>query len=275
MITIPNEHSVYKTASDILPVFDLSDYIAEKFSTKPSLFKASDYLFIYLVKGNGELSLNNKNQRIASGEFVICRPYESKTFTPDQNDECEFYAISFKGRYSTDLLSNLNLIPKKNYFVGRDNEILSILDRIAEETERNAQSSLLVASSLFIAALGILSRLAISILPSSNDKGYEKIAPALASINSDCTSTINVDEYAKMCNLSVSYFTHLFTKVTGFSPMEYKQLQRIGVAKNLLSTTTMSIKEISSIVGFKDPLYFGRCFKQSTGQTPTGYRSKK
>ena len=57
--------------------------------------------------------------------------------------------------------------------------------------------------------------------------------------------------------------------------MEYKQLQRMNVAKNLLSTTTMSIKEISNIVGFKDPLYFGRCFKQATGRTPTGYRNKK
>ncbi len=275
MITIHSEHSVYKTAFEILPVFDLTDYIVEKKSAAPSLFKVADYLFIYLIKGNGELSLNNKKQRIASGEFVICRPFESKTFTPDQNEDCEFYAISFKGRYSTDLLSNLNLIPKKNYFVGRDSEILSILDRISDEAHRDAPSSLLVASSLFIAALGILSRLAISILPSANDKGYEKIAPALASINSDCTSTIGVDDYAKMCNLSTSYFTHLFTKVTGFSPMEYKLLQRIGVAKNLLSTTTMSVKEISNIVGFKDPLYFGRCFKQSTGQTPTGYRNKK
>lgn len=275
MITIHSEHTVYKTASDILPVFDLSDFILEKGLDKPLLFNASDYLFIYLLKGNGELSLNNKNQCVSSGEFVICRPFESKTFTPDFNEECELYAVSFKGRYGADLLSNLNLIPKKNYFVGRDNEILSLLDRISNEIQREAPSALLVASSLFVAALGILSRMAISILPSSNDKGYEKIAPALASINSDCTSTISVDAYAKMCNLSTSYFTHLFTKVTGFSPMEYKQLQRIGVAKNLLSTTTMSVKEISNIVGFKDPLYFGRCFKQSTGQTPTGYRNKK
>ena len=125
-----------------------------------------------------------------------------------------------------------------------------------------------------MAILGILSRLAISVLPKSTEKELEKISPALSSINSDCTSKIGVDEYAKMCNLSTSYFTHLFTKITGFSPMEYKQLQRMNVAKNLLSTTTMSIKEISNIVGFKDPLYFGRCFKQSTGQTPSGYRNK-
>lgn len=270
-----NEHGIYKTASDILPLFDITGCEVEKNSAKTSIFRATDYLFIYLVKGNGELSLNNRKENINSGDFIICRPHESKIFTPDTSETCEFYAISFKGRYGADILSNLNLIPKKNYFVGRDTEIISVIEKVCEEVAKDDDTALLIASSLFVAVLGFLSRLAVSILPKSTEKEFEKIAPALSSINSDCTSKTGVDDYAKMCNLSTSYFTHLFTKVTGFSPMEYKQLQKMSVAKNLLSTTTMSIKEISNIVGFKDPLYFGRCFKQSTGQTPSGYRNKK
>jgi transcriptional regulator GlxA family with amidase domain len=78
-----------------------------------------------------------------------------------------------------------------------------------------------------------------------------------------------------MCNLSTSYFTHLFTKNTGYSPLEYKTRQRINIAKNLLATTNLSVKEISTIIGFKDPLYFGRCFKRNTGQSPSEYREKK
>ena len=270
-----SELGVYKAASDILPLFDITSCVFKKNSVSPSLFTASEYLFIYIIKGNGELSLNNKNQKITMGDFVICRPHESKFFFSEEQEDCEFYAISFVGRYGTDVLSTLNLIPKKNYFVGRDTEIISLLDKICDETAKSDSTSSLIASSLFVAVLGVLSRLAITIHPKSTEKEFEKISPALSSINSDCTSTINVDEYAKMCNLSTSYFTHLFTKVTGFSPMEYKQLQRMSVAKNLLSTTTMTIKEISNIVGFRDPLYFGRCFKQSTGQTPSGYRNKK
>ncbi|MBO5852775.1 MAG: helix-turn-helix transcriptional regulator [Clostridia bacterium] len=269
------EHGIHKAASDILPLFDIAFSSLQKNVTSPISFRASEYLFLYLLKGNGKLSLYNKSYSISSGDFIICRPFESKIFYPENSEETDFYAISFQGRYATDLLSNLNLIPKKNYFVGRDAEIISVLDKILEETERNEASAKLIGSSLFIAILGSLSRLAVSAYPRSTEKEFEKIAPALSSINSDCTSTISVDDYAKMCNLSTSYFTHLFTKVTGFSPMEYKQLQRMSVAKNLLSTTTMTIKEISNIVGFKDPLYFGRCFKQATGQTPSGYRNKK
>ena len=269
------EHGVYKATSDLLPLFYISLCSVQKNISSPISFTASEYLFLYLIKGSGRLSLYNKTHHISSGEFVICRPFESKTFFPEAQDDSEFYAISFQGRYGTDLLSNLNLILKKNQFVGRDTEILSALDKILDETLKGDSTAKLIASSLFVSVLGELSRLAVSAQPKSTEKEFEKIAPALSSINSDCTSTISADDYAKMCNLSTSYFTHLFTKVTGFSPMEYKQLQRMSVAKNLLSTTTMTIKEISSIVGFKDPLYFGRCFKQATGQTPSGYRNKK
>lgn len=275
MVNIFTEHGIYKTSSDILPVFDNISCVYEKNLAKPSFFKDSHYIFIYLIKGSGEITLSNRTQRMSSGDFIICRPNESRFFTPDQNDPVECYIVSFKGRYVSDLLSGINLIPKKNYFAGHDNEIISSIERVMDESAKGDSVSMLIASSLFIATLGTLSRLAITILPKSNDKGYEKIAPALSSINSDCTSKIGVDDYAKMCNLSTSYFTHLFTKITGLSPMEYKQLQRIGIAKNLLSTTTLSVKEISTIIGFKDPLYFGRCFKQATGQTPTGYRTKK
>lgn len=270
-----SEHGLYPKASDILPLFDLTGCVYERNLEDSATFKASEYLFIYLLKGNGELLLNNKKQKLNSGDFIVCRPFESKVFVPLDKEGCEYYAVAFNGRHCTDLLTNLNLIPKKNYFIGRDGEVVSFLERICKEYQKVDLTSLLVSSSLFVATLGIISRLSISVVSKSGDKGYEKIAPALTAINSDCTSKMAVDEYAKMCNLSASYFTHLFTKVTGFSPMEYKQLQRISIAKNLLSTTNLSIKEISTIIGFKDPLYFGRCFKQSTGYTPTEYRNKK
>jgi AraC-like DNA-binding protein len=238
-------------------------------------FDAPDYIFVYVRSGSGELVVSNRTHNLTAGDFSVCRPGEAKFFAPDPTDLAEFYWVAFSGRYATDLLSSLKLTSRDKYFIGMENEIASILDKVIEEEKSDDAAFSVIGSSLFVAALGYMSRLAIHTMPRDHTKGYEKIAPALNSITSDCTSKIGVDEYAKMCNLSTSYFTHLFTAVTGFSPMEYKQLQRINIAKNLLSTTNLSIKEISTVIGFKDPLYFGRCFKQATGQTPSGYRLRK
>ena len=135
------EHGVYKAASDILPLFDISLCSVQKNISAPMSFTASEYLFLYLIKGSGRLSLYNKTHNVSSGEFVICRPFESKTFVPEKQDDSEFYAVSFQGRYGADLLSNLNLIPKKNYFVGIDTEIISSLDKVLDESAKSDQQT--------------------------------------------------------------------------------------------------------------------------------------
>ncbi len=268
------DHSIIGGGSDALLSLELTDCGVVKSMSGETLFAVPDYVLIYMKNGKGELSASSRTVFLETGEFIICRPYEQKSLTLlDQMSEVFWF--SFHGRMSTELLSLLKLTAKDKCFIGHDAEINSLFKQIVAEHNKFEPNSEIITSALLIALLGLLSRTAVHLVPQSQIKGQEKIAPALDSINSDCTSNISVDEYAKMCNLSTSYFTHLFTSITGFSPMEYKQLQRMNIAKNLLSTTNLTIKEISGVIGFKDPLYFGRCFKQLTGQTPSAFRGKK
>ncbi len=269
------EHSKASASVEGSSIIDLNSCGLCRNDKTAKRFDTDEYVLIYIRIGAGDFSLGSRVVPLFTGDFIIGRTGEAKSFVPDTAEVCEYYYFSFDGRFSTDILTVLKLAGRDKYFVGHDNELTSALDKIVAEFEKKDSISPVVSSALLVAALGDMSRLAIHIFPHDQSKGYDKIAPALSSINSDCTSKLGVDDYAKMCNLSTSYFTHLFTKITGFSPMEYKQLQRINIAKNLLSTTNLSIKEISTVIGFKDPLYFGRCFKQSTGQTPSGYRAKK
>ncbi len=237
-------------------------------------FEIVDYVLFYVKNSGARLSCLGKNTELSAGDMIICRPYETKIITLT-DDLSEVYFFSFNGRFSTELLTDLRLTLKDKYFVGHDSDVNATISRLLEEWANLAPHGNIVAASALITLLCLFSRIAIYTIPKSQSKGHEKIAPAIESMNSDCTSKLTVDDYAKMCNLSTSYFTHLFTSVTGFSPIEYKQFQRINIAKNLLSTTNLTIKEISGVAGFNDPLYFGRCFKQSTGQTPSEYRIKK
>ena len=268
------DYTITSNGSDVALFFELTDCGIIKGSSDETKFSMSDFLLVYIKNGSANLCVSSSAVFLETGEFIICRPYEHKSLTVlDKLSEICWF--SFRGRMSTELLSFLKLTAKDKCFIGHDAEINSLFERIITEHSKFEPNSELITSSLLIALLGLLSRTAIHLVPQSKSKGQEKIAPALDSINSDCTSNISVDEYAQMCNLSTSYFTHLFTSVTGFSPLEYKQIQRMNIAKNLLSTTNLTIKEISGVIGFKDPLYFGRCFKQLTGQTPSAFRGKK
>ena len=269
------EHTIAAATNDSMPVLDLSACGVVKNSSGETSFETAEYALIYVNKGTRELSLSNKTITLSAGDVIVCRPHEQKKILAAEEETGEFYWFSFRGRVATEILSLLKLTSKDKYFVGHDNELTAYMDKTVDEWNRNETASAVFVAAFTMVILCQLSRLAVRTAAQDQAKGHDKIAPAISSINSDCTSKLSVDDYAKMCNLSTSYFTHLFTAVTGFSPMEYKQLQRINIAKNLLSTTNLSIKEISTVVGFKDPLYFGRCFKQATGKTPSGYRASK
>ena len=87
-------------------------------------------------------------------------------------------------------------------------------------------------------------------------------------------SNLNINELAKLCNLSVSSFKRKFKDEFNDSPTNYFITSRIKKAKDLLVISTMPISEIAYETGFNDPLYFTRQFKKRVGSSPTAYRKE-
>ena len=75
-----------------------------------------------------------------------------------------------------------------------------------------------------------------------------------------------------MAELSKQRFISLFKEQVGKSPMVYiKDLKLTTAARKLLVSNT-SINEIAYNIGYKDPNYFIREFKEAFGCTPRQYR---
>jgi AraC-like DNA-binding protein len=74
--------------------------------------------------------------------------------------------------------------------------------------------------------------------------------------------------------MSYSSFRHTFRQHTGSSPHQYLLELRLVRARNLLTQTAQSVKEIAEQVGFEDEHYFCRFFKVKEGMTPGQWRSR-
>lgn len=83
---------------------------------------------------------------------------------------------------------------------------------------------------------------------------------------------LNIDELARSMNFGHTQFYRRVNEVTGMSPGEYIRRHRMEAAASLLVNETLTIAEVAYRVGFSDPVYFGRCFKQHFGITPSKYR---
>jgi len=83
---------------------------------------------------------------------------------------------------------------------------------------------------------------------------------------------ISITALADSFEMSTARFSVSFKEKMGMSPLEYLTLLRVEYAKELLATTGLTIREISTQSGYYDPGSFIRRFKQVTGETPLQYR---
>ena len=99
------------------------------------------------------------------------------------------------------------------------------------------------------------------------------ISRARLLIRESLESSLTIQQVAEKMGVSYSNFRKLFKEYTGLSPAVYQQDLRLQRAKELLSTTDMSIKEIAYQLNFDSPDYFSAKFKAKTGRRPTELRT--
>jgi two-component system, response regulator YesN len=93
-------------------------------------------------------------------------------------------------------------------------------------------------------------------------------------INANYMKEIRLEEMAEMVNYSSHYFSKMFKLYKKQNFIDYVTSVRVAKAKDLLSSSQLTIREIGSLVGYEDQNYFTRVFKRMENMTPSEYRDK-
>lgn len=81
-----------------------------------------------------------------------------------------------------------------------------------------------------------------------------------------------VQNVADHLNVSASYLSDMLRSFTGLNTQQHIHNKVIETAKEILSTTDLSVSEIAYHMGFEYPQSFTRLFKSKTNQTPLEFR---
>lgn len=111
-----------------------------------------------------------------------------------------------------------------------------------------------------------------NVLRKSSEKSTSLVELAKEYINNNYSKDISLDDVSRQVNISPYYFSKIFKEDMGEGFVEYLTKIRMEKAKELLTTTEYSMKEICAMVGYADPNYFSRSFKKNVGVTPTEYK---
>ncbi len=85
---------------------------------------------------------------------------------------------------------------------------------------------------------------------------------------------IGLDEAAEYANMSSSYFSKFFKRITGVNFITYMMDGKISAAKDMLTDTDMPVINIAYELSYSETNYFGKAFKKKVGLTPTEYREQ-
>jgi AraC-like DNA-binding protein len=157
--------------------------------------------------------------------------------------------------------------------VGFSDEIVRLYKEAYDSAVIEAAYSQQLMAGIVNHLIGIMYSLERNIQLSKNQTHVDMINRARLRIREALESDLTIQQVAEEMGVSYSNFRKLFKEYTGLSPATYQQDLRLQRAKELLSTTDLSVKEIAYRLNFESPDYFSAKFKIKTGRRPSELRS--
>lgn len=236
----------------------------------------NEYQLLYNPEGEGVFeSAHCPQTKIKAGDMFLLFPGEWHTYHPNPRVGWKSHWIGFKGRNMDDRVKAGFLTPEKPiYHVGYSAIIEGLYRRAFAAAREEAAYSQQEMAGLVNHLIGKMYSLERNIELSRNQQQVDMIDKARWRIRESLESEITIQGIAEELGVSYSNFRKLFKEYTGLSPATYQQELRLLRAKELLSTTDLSIKEIAYRLNFESPDYFSAKFKAKMGIKPSEVKTK-
>lgn len=232
-----------------------------------------DYQLLYVASGKTVFYFNGEPKEAVAGHMVLFQPRQEQRYEYFAVDRPEVYWVHFTGSDVRNILRHYDIPLDRNVIYSGSSATYAYLfkEMINElQTCRTGYQELL---EMYLRQIFLLvQRSWEERKPTVSSYLQEEIDYARKYFNEHYNEDISIEEYAQSRGMSVSWFLRNFKQMTMKSPMQYILAIRINNAVSLLETTDYNVTEISTIVGYENPLYFSRIFKKQKGVSPSEYR---
>ncbi len=100
----------------------------------------------------------------------------------------------------------------------------------------------------------------------------EKVEKIKQLLEKNYDKKFTLEDAAGLVSLSPKYLSRIFLRFAGMNFSEYKLNVKVDKAKELLTSTGLTVSQIAYKLGYENPESFIRIFEKYTENTPTEYR---
>lgn len=236
-----------------------------------------DFQLLYIASGKAYFHFGSEENEtvVTAGHMVLYRPREMQKYEYYAIDQTEVYWVHFTGNDVTNLLRKYEIPIKEHvFYTGTSPEYQWIFRQMIQELQ-NCRENYQMLLTMLLGQIFIHINRQLKEGNKATSYMLEETERATRYFSENYNKTICIEEYAESRHVSACWFIRQFKHYTGMPPMQYILSIRIANAQNLLETTSYTVSEVASIIGYDNPLYFSRLFKKQLGMSPTEYRKRQ
>ena len=232
-----------------------------------------DNLIIYCVSGRGSIAAGEFSGRVNPGQAILLPQGLPHEYRAHRRQPWTVFWVHFQGAASAQFLQHLGYREGRCLVDAGLSPVLSAGFQSLMEVRHTGYSS-----RAFINAANQLRHLLtqfaldIGLQAGRSGRGFD-IEQIQAFMREHLDQPLSLDMLADRANLSKYHFASRYKKLTGYSPIKHFMNMKMEHACRLLDSSDLSVQAVASAVGYDDPLYFSRLFRQTIGSSPREYRA--
>lgn len=230
------------------------------------------YIIYLVTAGSGIYRLHGKSYHLSAGQGFMIIPGEICQITADIKHPWTFCFVGLLGDLTKKYFDQTSInVSNPIFSFDLNGDLLKTIKNTVHASQTVENKNLILTSAIYNFMFQFCH--AFPTDPDSNSIVRRTIIEnSLYYIHTNFGKELRVDEIASEVHTHRTQLYKLFERFLNTSPQEYIIRYRLERAKDLLSSTTMSIGDIAAFVGYPNPFLFSKTFKRRIGQTPSLYR---
>jgi AraC-like DNA-binding protein len=254
-------------------LFAGSEQTEPEHNTGPNIL---DYCLVhYVVAGCGYFRGRGRTYTLGAGDSFFILPGELVQYTSDLKHPLHYRWVAFTGSEAVSMLSQCGISAEKPIVHGSLSKRIPILfHRLMDVLKQSRLNGDIMAGGylrLLLAEYAEGRIIRPEHRPQVRTPIELQIEQAIRWLTLQYYQPISIEQLAHQLGYHRTHLSKMFKVYTGMSPMHFLMKIRMEQAKLLLKES-LTIEQVASAVGFNDPLYFSKKFKQWWGSPPSEFR---
>ena len=246
-----------------------------------SLHDHDYYEFFIITSGRTNHILNGQHQELGEKTLCLIRPQDRHQFTPLPGERCIHINLPVKQEKLAELCAAVGTTLPELLQAPRRQLRLEDIDfamfkqsareiNLLRETGAADSFSAMIIRQMILNALVILEKQRAGISSSAP----EWLRQVLRRIHSPEYISCQASDIYRLAGYSPPVVIRSFRQYTGETVVSYLTKAKMESAKRLLTSTELTVLDISGLLGYGSVSHFNKLFRGFTGMSPGEYRRR-